>query len=388
MTARQAQLDIAALAAAFPVEYHMEREDALFQSLLAFVLAVVETLAVYLILSLSYRTPPLTGFLGQVPDSAVPWFAAVMLSRGLLQPLNFCLFAFGINTLVFRLWNLRREFRAFQHPFFAGIGISRQVQAMIGEESRHLPLENVKRIIQEYSGALPLLVRRIEAGSRRLADEGDANQVHAVMQAVAEIDREALDGRYTLLRYLIWLIPTIGFLGTVMGIGRAIAGFTGLLAQVGRGGEEFQAQLQPVLGMVARELGVAFDTTVLALLLNAIIVALTSITQSREEGLLSSVDEFCLRHFVSRIAVPDFGTKQMAEMLQQAVVAVGQAIVSRRGGAADEESGVSARDLAGMITAQSEQNREILTALQRSVEKLATSAEKLTKLIEAKPKWS
>jgi len=368
------------VAASVEADYRTEQEDALFHNLLAFALAVGETLALYLALSLVHRTPPLSGFVGSVPDTGLPYFTVVMLSRGPLQPLNFCLFAFGANLLAMRLWNLGREFRAFRHPFFAGIPPNPHGQVLFAEESRALPLDNVQRIARDYSGALPLVVRRIEAGSRRLADEGDAGQVHAVVRDVAQIDREAMDGRYSLIRYLIWLIPTIGFLGTVLGIGQAILGFTGVLTEVGRGGGEFQAQLQPVLSTVAGALGVAFDTTVLALFLSALIVALTSIVQSREEALLSSVDEFCTRHFVSRIAVTDMGTKHLAGVLQQSLLAVAQALVGQRQGRGEEEEGgVSVRDIAGMITAQS-------AALQKAAESLATSAERISKALEGRPR--
>lgn len=328
----------------FTEEFQAQRQEALFYNLLAIVLAVAETLVFYLGISLIYRTPPLESFLGQVPDSTVPWTVAVMLSRGLLQPLNFWLFSYGATLLVMRLWLMRREFKAFNEPYFDGIPTNEQKEILIGEESRSIPLENVREIAKGHSGAMPLLVRRIEAGSRRLADEGDATQVHTVIQAVADIDRDALESRFTILRYLIWLIPTIGFLGTVMGIGRAIAGFTGFLARFGSGEGDFQSQLQPVLAAMAGELGVAFDTTVLALLLSAVIVALTSIVQSREEGLLSSIDEFCLRYFVSRIVVPDFGVKRMGEALMY----VAQAMASSNSpGKSGSQEDFSWRELAG-----------------------------------------
>ncbi len=358
-------------------QFRSQRQDTLYQLLLAFVLGVAETIVLYLALSIIYRTPPLPSFLGQVPDTTVPWPVAVMLSRGLLQPLNFCLFGYGATLLILRLWALRREFRAFEHQYLAGLPTDEHLGVVIQEQSRQLPLQIVQRIAQDYSGTPPLLVRRLEAGSRRLADEGDATQVNLVMQTIAEIDRDALESRFTILRYLIWLIPTIGFLGTVMGIGRAIAGFTGFLGQIGKSGGDFQAQLQPVLGGVAGELGVAFDTTVLALLLSAIIVALTSVVQSREEGLLSGVDEFCLRAFIGRIAVPDVGTKQLGMMLQQSLMVMNQGGSGHgaRGGADDS---FSLSDVLGKL----DQLIESLSNLKRSTDSFADASEKNRKAME------
>lgn len=370
----------------FTEEFQARRQDALFYLLLALVLAVAEMLALYLILSVVYRTSPLESFLGQVPDSTVPWSAAVLLSRGTLQPLNCCLFGFGATLLVLRMWMMPGEFKAFDQPYFAGIPTNERNEPVINEQTRAIPLANVRRIAEDYSGTLPLLVRRLEAGSRRLAEEGDATQVQSVMQAVADIDRDALESRFTILRYLIWLIPTIGFLGTVMGIGRAIAGFTGFLARFGGSEGDFQSQLQPVLGGMAGELGVAFDTTVLALLLSALIVAMTSIVQSREEGLLSSIDEFCLRYFVSKIAVPDFGSKQMTEMIQQALMSIAQVMM----GQTESGGGVSLQDLAGKLDhvehvvseGAASLHPSALASIQSSVRSLAESAEKISRALE------
>ena len=100
-------------------DYRTEREDVLYNNLLAFVLAVGATLGVYVVLAVVQGAPPLLGFLGRVPDAELPWLAAVLLSRGPLQPLNFCLFAFGAFLLGISLWNMRREFRAFREPFFS-----------------------------------------------------------------------------------------------------------------------------------------------------------------------------------------------------------------------------------------------------------------------------
>lgn len=368
----------------FTAEFQAQRQDALFRILLAFVFAVAETLAVYLLLSIIYRTPPLESFIGRVPDSTIPWLPAVMLSRGPLQPLNLCLFSFGATLLILRQIETVKEFKAFSLPFFAGIPTNERNEPMIVEETRLMPLENMRQIAKEYSGTLPLLLRRLEAGSLRLAEEGDATQVHSVMQSVAEIDRDALESRFTLIRYLIWLIPTIGFLGTVMGIGRAISGFSTFLAEFGSGGGDFATQLQPVLGGVAGELGFAFEATGFALFLSALIVALTSIAQTREEGLLSSIDEFCLRYFVSRIAVPDFGTKQITMMLQQAFMALAE------GRAASSDGSVSLQEVAGKLDhvehvlseGGAPLDSSALASIQKSAQSFAESAETIRKALD------
>jgi biopolymer transport protein ExbB/TolQ len=358
----------------FTAEFEAERQDNLFYTVLAFVLAFAETLVLYVVTAASHGLPLLESVSGQVHDPGLPWLFAVLVSRGPLQPLNLCIFGFGANLLVLRFWNMRKESLAFDHPYFHGIPVNEQKQFVITEEFRKIPLGNVVEIGKRYTGFRPLLVRRLEVGSRRLAEQGDASQVHDVMGQVAEIDRETLESRYTLIRYLIWLIPTIGFLGTVIGIGRAIAGFTGFLSKMGHGDADFQTQLQPVLSTVSGELGIAFDVTALALFLSSIIVAMTSVVQTREETLLTRIDEFCLRYFISRIAVVDFATNQMGLFLQRAITAL-----ASRDGSAD-------RGILGHLEAQTERlselkgiHAEALKALQGAAQAIASSVDRIAK---------
>ncbi len=148
------------------------------------------------------------------------------------------------------------------------------------------------------------------------------------------------------------------------------------MSRLGQTSSDFQAELQPILAEVAGDLGVAFDTTLLALFLTAILVALTSIAQMREEGLLSSIDEFGLRYFVSRIAVPDASAKQMGENLQGLLVPVMQTLMAQQRGGKDAassgEESIALRDIAGAIAGQTQQLVEIKQTLLRAVEERGT----------------
>ncbi|MCX5673870.1 MAG: MotA/TolQ/ExbB proton channel family protein [Planctomycetota bacterium] len=375
----------------FAESYKAQRQDTLFYSLMAFVLAVVEILALYLAFSIVYQTPPLESCLGRVPDTGLPWFTAALLSRGILQPLNLMVFAFAANTLGMRLFMMRRESRAFLHSFFEGIPIDPQHGLRIEEEARAIPLVNVQRIEQECGSPVPLLVRRLEIGARRLAEGGDTAEIHDVMKALSDIDRENLESRFTLVRYIIWLIPTIGFLGTVIGIGVAITQFSSVMAQVGEGTEDFQTRLQGVLGEVASNLGVAFDTTMLALLLSAFLVALTSIVQTREEGLLFGIDEFCLRYFVSRIAVAGSQARTIQQvMVGLAAITQSMETMAKRSAAKDGKDSMTLRDIAGLIEGQPARIKQAIAevadkdsrAAQRLADAMASAADRIQQAVQ------
>jgi biopolymer transport protein ExbB/TolQ len=75
--------------------------------------------------------------------------------------------------------------------------------------------------------------------------------------------RESVEGgAHNALGYLVTLLPTLGFLGTVLGLGDALLRADGL----------FSAQdKQQVIGLITQDLGFAFDTTYVALVCGMIV---------------------------------------------------------------------------------------------------------------------
>ncbi len=91
-----------------------------------------------------------------------------------------------------------------------------------------------------------------------------------------------------MLRYLVWLLPTLGFIGTVVGIAGALS---------------FVNPENMNLGGVTGNLSVAFNTTIIALVEAAIVVLGLHATQKREEQSLNLAGNYCLRNLVNRMYV-------------------------------------------------------------------------------------
>src|SRR5690606_35446180 len=91
-------------------------------------------------------------------------------------------------------------------------------------------------------------------------------ETDGVVDQLTSVDRRKLDASHVPVRYLIWLIPTLGFLGTVLGISLAVSGFSEVINQ----GQEL-ADVSASLVEITQELGVAFDTTFVALIYSALI---------------------------------------------------------------------------------------------------------------------
>ena len=152
-----------------------------------------------------------------------------------------------------------------------------------------------------------LLQRLLTGAIRQFQSSGSTDQVNAVFNSLVELYNHETELRYNLLRYLVWLIPTLGFVGTVLGIALALqsAGVFFAAQEAAEAGRSAGAAgaADPVVLMqrLTRDLGVAFYTTLLALLQSAVLMAVMYAAQSREEGALNRAGQYCMRNLVNRL---------------------------------------------------------------------------------------
>jgi biopolymer transport protein ExbB/TolQ len=137
---------------------------------------------------------------------------------------------------------------------------------------------------------LPTMIRRLVMEFRK---SKSVDRVNSLLDSSLELYLHQVDLRYTLVRYLVWLIPTLGFLGTVMGIASAM-GFAGSGA----------VDPDALLGPTTRRLAVAFYTTWLALIQSAVLLLGMSVLQGKEEKVLNDAGQYCLDNLVVRLLEP------------------------------------------------------------------------------------
>ena len=122
-------------------------------------------------------------------------------------------------------------------------------------------------------------------------------EVAQMLASQSEIDANKVAGGYSLVKVFLWAIPIMGFIGTVIGIGGAIEGFGAVL-----GGEagDMEAIKGPLMNVLDK-LGVAFDTTLLALVFSILLSFPASSLQNAEEDLVTDVDEYCIDNLLRRL---------------------------------------------------------------------------------------
>ena len=92
-----------------------------------------------------------------------------------------------------------------------------------------------------------------------------------------------------MVRYIAWAIPSIGFIGTVRGIGEAL-------------GQAHKAVEGDIAG-VTQSLGVAFNSTLIALLISLVLMFLLHQLQLQQERLVMDTKNYLDRHLIQRLQV-------------------------------------------------------------------------------------
>ena len=140
------------------------------------------------------------------------------------------------------------------------------------------------------------LVERIRRALHHFEARRDAREVVDQLSSQAQIDADAVESSYTMVRVFIWAVPILGFIGTVIGIGAAVGGFS---ASVGAAVD--LEVMKNSIGSVTTGLAVAFDTTLLALVMSILIMFPASWLQKAEEDFLAAVEEYCDQRLVRRL---------------------------------------------------------------------------------------
>ena len=137
-----------------------------------------------------------------------------------------------------------------------------------------------------------LAARRLKLELRWQCDGLERVDRAELRKITAENDERYLESTFTLLRGLIWAVPVLGFIGTVVGLARAVGGFGAVLAE-----ESGRATtLRDALGGVTGGLAVAFETTLIALAAALLLQLWLTMQLKAEEDLLDAVPDFVDRN--------------------------------------------------------------------------------------------
>ena len=141
------------------------------------------------------------------------------------------------------------------------------------------------------SGLSDMLLPRVLLSSlERFGSTRNIQDVSSVANTLCESEGERLESELSMIRYIAWAIPSVGFIGTVRGIGDAL-------------GQAHRAVDGDIMG-VTLSLGTAFNSTFIALLISIVVMFLVHQLQSLQERAVFDtqiyIDHNLIRHMQSR----------------------------------------------------------------------------------------
>ena len=132
--------------------------------------------------------------------------------------------------------------------------------------------------------------RTLLSALQRFATTGSIQAVSDTIKESCELESDRLDSELSMVRYIAWAIPSVGFIGTVRGIGDAL-------------GQAHRAVEGEIAG-VTQSLGVAFNSTFIALLISIVLMFLLHRLQLRQERLVGDTEAYVDEHLIQHLRVP------------------------------------------------------------------------------------
>lgn len=199
-----------------------------------------------------------------------------------VQNLMWCIFFVGIGELYHRIDFIK------QHDVTLQSGYLPEEQDLVLTQQ---DMGEIYRIVRRHSDGLAQLIKnlvlRFQAGR-------SVEQTHEMLNSQLDIRQYQLDNDYNMIRYISWLIPTLGFIGTVVGIAQTLAY---------AGSRDVDPSAPYFLADITMRLGVAFDTTLLALIMSALLVFGMHVIHGREEKIIIQSGQYCLDNLITRLYV-------------------------------------------------------------------------------------
>jgi biopolymer transport protein ExbB/TolQ len=217
----------------------------------------------------------------QDPDF-VPKRDFYVIIKDFEQELCFILAFWSLAIMGYKGWSLRR-----------GEALLRRDLLQLPDGMKILP-EDSRDYARQVESLPPelrneLVPRALLSGLHRFGSTRNIQDVSSAIHDTCELEFGRLDAELSMVRYVAWAIPAIGFVGTVRGIGEALQ-------------QAHKAVEGDVSGVVSG-LGIAFNSTLVALGLSIFVMFLLHQVQLRQERAVLDAEDFLDQNVVRQMMV-------------------------------------------------------------------------------------
>ena len=192
------------------------------------------------------------------------------------QYLMWVLFFWGLSEILIRFLFVRAQEQEIELDFLHG-----KSNTLLAAEQMETLMTSIESTGQ--GGMLSDILRPLVQNFQTNLSTTICNDL---LNSQIELRANDIDRAYSSLRYIVWMLPTLGFMGTVWGILNAL---------------KVDMESDALLTIITNKMSVAFWTTLLALVLTSIVMYLMQYVQCREENHLNYCHKYCLDKFVNKL---------------------------------------------------------------------------------------
>lgn len=274
------------------------------------------------------------------------------------------MFFVGMASLMFILCDIIR-----QRSLLSKISLAENagvLQVESAEEGGTPTTDDLQSRLERHQGRRrrSYFWRRLYTALDFVQRNGSPDGLEEELKYASELDQDEKHDRYSFAKILVWAIPMLGFLGTVLGISEALGGL-----EIGEDND-----FQEMMGGLRSSLYVAFDTTAIALTF-AILLMFTMFAVDRSEsGLLTQVESRTREELLPHWEL----TNQAKDSYVQAVEAIGVQVLGSTEQLVDRQVKLWRANIDAAESAWVESVRSTQTVVQQNLESaLNTSTESL-----------
>lgn len=201
-----------------------------------------------------------------------------VINGGYIQGLTYFAFVWAWFEVKEKLRVIARERKAFKMNL---IPTSEKVVFMPAD------INNLKfKLIEFDKKEKYILSDLLKKACTKFRTSGSLSELIDIVSIQIEVSQEKAEGDQSVIRYLSWVIPSLGFIGTVIGISQSL-----VYANSG--------DMEKITSL----LGVAFDTTLVALVLSVFLMWFVHQLQEETDRFHSDLKEFVIDNLINKIEV-------------------------------------------------------------------------------------
>ncbi len=205
-----------------------------------------------------------------------------IMFKDLEQELCVVLFVWAVVAIGVNASKTNAQFKLLTKNY-----VPRDEDSVITPDQAEVYYRNLQKL-EETAEREAVLPQMLMTSLNHFNGTRDIGSATSVAHQVSDLKADQMEAELSLVRYVAWAIPSFGFVGTVRGIGVAMT----------KAGEALEGDITGV----TESLGVAFNSTLVALALSIVLMLFMHLLQMRQDTLIQRCHEYCNKYLLSHLS--------------------------------------------------------------------------------------